>query len=158
MNRKYVISLAAAVLGSAALAATAVHADGGWGGGFGHHGRHGGSLVRKVCLVALPADKHPEVKGIFEKAGPGLKTDFETVKKDREAVADAILSRNDSGLTSAENTLNTDAATLRSAQEAVTAQICGLLDQDQLGKAKTLYGQLQANRETVHGYFEAARP
>jgi hypothetical protein len=157
MNRKYVISLAAAVLGSAALAATAVHADGGWGFGD-HHGHHGGSLVRKVCLVALPASERPQVKAIFEKAGPGLKTDFEAVKKDRDALADDILSGNDSGLTGAESTLNNDAATLRSAEEAVTAQICGLLNQEQLGKAKTLYGQLQANRETVRGYFEAARP
>jgi len=160
MKRKYVFSLAAAAIASGALAVATAHAH-----GFGHHGHHGSAAV-KACIVAMTPQQREELKGIFSTAKTGLINDHKTVKTDKENLALAILSGdNATALVPLEKTLSADEATLKAAEDGVAVQICGMLSTTpggQLAKAKTLYTDLQALRESTHATaradFQAARP
>jgi hypothetical protein len=41
-------------------------------------------------------------------------------------------------------------------EDGIAESVCGALTGSQLTAASTLYTNLQNNRQTVHGYFEAA--
>jgi Spy/CpxP family protein refolding chaperone len=154
MKRKYVISLAAAAIGSTALAFTAVHAQ-----GWGHHGGHRhGFGAAGACIVTMTPAQKEGLKEIFTSAKPGLKADFETVKTDRQNVDLAILSGG-TNLSDLETTLSKDELTLQQAKDALATAICKNAN---LSNAKTLYTGLQSQRESNHAavkeLFQAARP
>jgi hypothetical protein len=160
MKRKYLISLAAAAIGSTAL--TAVHAQG-FGHQWGHH--HHGLGAAGACIATLTqAERQSELKPIFTNAKTGLKADFEKVRTDKQNIQMAILSGgtlNDQNLQTLEGTLSTDEATLQSAKDALASSICTAQGVN-LTNAKNLYSgllaQRKSNHEAVKNLFEAARP
>jgi hypothetical protein len=158
MNRKYVISLVAAVLGSAALAVTTVHAEGGWGP---HHGHHHGFGAAQACIVTMSPTQKAGLKQIFSSNKDTLKADFKTVKTDRENVQLAILnggSYNGTSLSNLESTLQTDEGTLQAAKDALATTICNNANKTAALKLYTgLQSQRQSNREAIQSLFQAAR-
>lgn len=160
MKRKYIFSLAAAAIGSAALAVASAHAA--WG--FEHHGHHGSGVIRVCIAVMTPTEKaaSPSLQSIF--GSSGLKTDHQKVEADKEALAEAILggSATASQVSGDETTLSTDEATLQTAEDSVATQVCGKLTPAELEKALALYKNLlklrESTREQAHQLFENARP
>ncbi|HKD65360.1 MAG TPA: hypothetical protein VKB84_00870 [Candidatus Binataceae bacterium] len=145
MKRKYIFSLAAAAVGSVALAAAAVHAE-----GFGHHGRHHGSGAVRACIAVMNPTQRANLKTIFtpdEKST--LKGDYEAVKGARNALNLAILGGT-TDLSKQEGDLSAAQSKLLADQDKLAVKICGSIGQPQLGSADTLYKNLAALRESTH--------
>ena len=142
MKHKYVFSIVAAAVGSVALAAAAVHAE-----GWGHHGHHHGFGAEQACIVTMTSTQKAGLKAMFSSAEPGLKQDRQTVMADKQAVATAILSGNSSQLSTAEGQLSKDEATLQTAKDALAVQICSNAN---LTKASALDTGLQTLHQNTH--------
>ena len=61
MTRKYILSLAAATIGSGLIAVTGAYAFG-FGG---HHGHHGSGAAR-ACIAVMNPDQRDDLKSIFK--------------------------------------------------------------------------------------------
>jgi len=156
MNRKYVFSVAAAAVGSAALAVTAAHAF----GGFGPHGHHHGSPAAKACIAVMTPDQRANLKSIFTDAKAGLMSDHQKVQSAKHDLTEAILSKH-ADLGPLENNLSTAKLKLLQDEDAVAVKVCGLLNPKQLSAADGLYKNLLALRQSTHeqarDYFKQAR-
>jgi hypothetical protein len=155
MTRKYILSLAAATIGSGLIAVTAAHAFGPGG-----HGHHHGSAAVKACIAVMTPTERADLKTIFGDYKTDLRTDFQKVRADKEALNVAILTPK-GDVSGAENTLATDQATLQKEADELAGKICGTLNGTQQSQALILYNELTALRKTSHeearAYFKAAR-
>lgn len=155
MSRKYVLSIAAAAIGSVALAVGAAQAN-----GFGHRGHHHGSAAAKACIAVMTHDQRANLKSIFSGEKGTLMHDHQTVVSDQQALTQAILNKT-SDLSSLEGTLSSDKQKLLQEEDAVAAKICGSLSAQQLSAAQGLYKNMLALRQSTHQqareYFKQAR-
>jgi hypothetical protein len=143
MTRKYILSLAAATIGSGLIAVTAAHAFG--PGGHGHH--HGSGAV-KACIAVMTPEQRGDLKTIFMTDKGTLMADHQTVRADKQALNVAILKG--TGVSDAETNLADAKAKLQKEEDAVAAQICGTLKGTQPAAALTLYNGLTALHESTH--------
>ena len=154
MKRNYVISMALAAVGSAALAIGVAHAD-----GFGHGGHHHGSAAAKACIAVMTHDQRANLRSIFGGEKMTLMTDHQTVASDKQALTLAILDKTD--LSGPESKLSADQQKLQQEEDAVAAKICATLSTQQQNAAKGLYNNLVALRQSSHlqarNYFKQAR-
>ncbi len=157
MNRKYVFSLAAAVIGSGVIAISAAHAF-----GFGHHGHHG-SGAAKACIAVMTHDQRTGLKTIFSDAKTDIIADHKSVAEAKHKLELAILggSATASEVPGLEASLATAKSTLQTEEDKVAAQVCGVLKPAQLSAAEGLYQNLVTLREKTHAearaYFLDAR-
>ena len=160
MKKKYVFSVAAAAIGSAALAVAAAHAA----YGFGHHGHHG-SGAAKPCVAVMTHDQRMGLKAIFKGAKTNIIADHKSVKAAKEALAAAILSGDTTTALSApdgpESKLSAAELKLQQDEDAAAVTICGKLSSQQLSAAEGLYKNMLKLRESSHEkareYFKQAR-
>ncbi|HZY58671.1 MAG TPA: hypothetical protein VFE56_02835 [Candidatus Binataceae bacterium] len=154
MKRKYVLSLAAAAIGSGMIAVAAVHAH-----GFGHHGHHGSGAAR-ACIAVMTHDQRANLKSVFTDAKTELMGDHQKVKAAKEDLTLAILGKKDD-LGALESSLSVAKAKLQQDEDAAAVKVCGLLNPKQLSAAEGLYKNMLTLRETTHkqarDYFKAAR-
>ncbi len=154
MKGKYILSIAAGVIGSAAIALTAAHAQ---GGGFHHH--HGSAAARS-CIAVMTPDQRSNLKSIFSDARSTLMTDHQNVRAAKQALTEAILSKN-TNLGQLESNLSKAQLTLLQDEDAAAVKICGLLNSQQLSAAEGLYKNLSSLRQSTHQqafeYFKQAR-
>jgi hypothetical protein len=87
--------------------------------------------------------------------GSSLHTDMQAVETAKNNLAQQILAKNTS-LTQYETALSQAQLKAIQDEDAVAQNVCGQLSSTQLAAASTLYSNLQNNRQTVRGYFEAA--
>jgi hypothetical protein len=155
MKRKYVLSMAAAAIGSAALAVTAAHAY-----GFGHGGHHHGSAAAKACIAVMTHDQRANLKTILSGEKTTLMSDHQKVRSDKQALTQAILDKT-SDLSALEGTLSTDKQKLLQEEDAVAVKICATLNSQQLSAAQGLYKNMLTLRQNTHQqareYFKQAR-
>jgi hypothetical protein len=144
MTRKYILSLAAATIGSGLIAVTAAHAFGGPGG----HGQHHGSGAVKACIAVMNSDQRAGLKTIFVDEKGDLIPAHQKVRADKQALELAILNKGDVG--GAENTLATDKAALQKAEDGLAVKICAILTDKQPAAAVTLYNGLTALHQSTH--------
>ena len=143
MTRKYILSLAAATIGSGLIAVTAAHAFGPGG-----HGGHHGSGAVKACIAVMNQDQRTGLKTIFMDEKGTLMPAHQKVHADRQALELAILNKGDVSV--AETTLNTDKAALQTAEDDLAVKICGTLTDKQPAAAVSLYTGLTALRQSTH--------
>jgi hypothetical protein len=153
MKGKYVLSIAAGVIGSAAIAVTAAHAHGGF-----HH--HHGSAAARSCIAAMTPDQRSNLKSIFSDAKGNLMTDHQNVMAAKQALTEAILSKNPN-LGQLEANLSKAQSTLLQDEDAAAVKICGSLNAQQLSAAEGLYKNMVSLRQSTHQqareYFQQAR-
>jgi len=138
----------ATVTGAAVLGlAVSAHAFGG------HDGHHHGSPALAACMAVTPHSSKSTLWSTFK--GSSLHTDMEAAQTAKNNLAEQILAKNTS-LTQYETALSQAQLKLIQDEDAVAQSVCGQLSSTQLAAASTLYTNLQNNRQTVHGYFEAA--
>ncbi len=156
MNRKYVLSIAAGVIGSAAIAVAAAHAH----GSFGHHGHHHGSPAAKACIAVMTPDQRAGLKSIFTDAKTTLMSDHQKVASAKQDLTLAILTKKDD-LSPLENNLSAASLKMLQDQDAAAAKVCGLLNPKQLSAAEGLYKNMvslrQSSHQQAHEYFKQAR-
>jgi Skp family chaperone for outer membrane proteins len=156
MKPKYVLSIAAAVAGGAALLAEAAYAHGGFGPG----GRHHGSAAARACIAVMTPDQRADLKSIFADVKGNLMTDHQNVQSAREALTLGILEKKDN-LGSLQNSLSAAKLKLLQDEDAAAVRVCGLLNAKQLSAAEGLYKNLAAlhksTREQAREYFKQAR-
>jgi len=119
----------------------------------GHGGHHHGSGALSACLVAAPASVKTNLWSTF-KSSP-LKTDRQAVQTAKQNLAQQILAKNTS-LTQYETALSQAQLKMLQDQDVIAQGVCGQLSSAQLAAASTLYTNLQNNRQTMRGYFDAA--
>lgn len=118
-------------------------------GHWGHH--HADALA--ACVVAAPQSVKTNLWSTF-KSSP-LRTDREAVWTAKDNLNKAILAKT-TPLTPYENALSSARLKMLQDKDALAQNVCGQLSQTQLTAASTLYTNLQSNRQTVRGYFQAA--
>lgn len=154
MNRKYILSLAAAAIGSGVIAIGAAQAH-----GFGHGGRHGSGAAR-ACIAVMDHDQRAGLKTIFKDAKTNIIADHKAVGAAKQDLALAILSKKDD-LSTLETNLATAKSKLQQDEDAAAAKVCGVLNPKQLDAAQGLYKNMLALRESTHkqarAYFMDAR-
>ncbi len=143
MTRKYILSLAAATIGSGLIAVTAAHAFGPGG-----HGHHHGSGAIKACIAVMNPDQRAGLKTIFTDEKGTLMPAHQKLRADKQALELAILNKGD--VSGAENTLNTDKVALQKAEDDLAVKICAILTDKQPAAAVTLYNGLTALRQSTH--------
>jgi hypothetical protein len=74
----------------------------------------------------------------------------------RRNLAQQILAKNPS-LTEYETALSQAKLKVMQDEDAIAQNVCGQLSSSQLAAASTLYSNLESNRQTLRGYFAAAR-
>jgi hypothetical protein len=148
--RKYK-SLIVAVAGVAVVSVAAyAHAFGGHGGGWHHHG--GGSAMA-VCLAAAPESVKSSLHTTFKDST--IHTDMAAVKTAKQTLTQQILAKT-ADLSSYETAVSNAELKVLQDKDAIAAGVCNQLTTAQLQAANTLYTNLQNNRATVKGYFQAA--
>lgn len=156
MKRKYVVSIGAAVVGSAALVVAAAHAH----GGFSAHGHHHGSAAAKACIAVMTPDQRGSLESIFGGVKTNLMNDHQKVASAKDDLTLGILEKKDD-LSSLENNLSAAKLKLLQDEDAAAAKVCGLLNPKQLGAAEGLYKNMLALRDSTHEqareYFKQAR-
>jgi hypothetical protein len=154
MNRKYIFSLAAAAIGSTALAVTAANAFGG------HGGHHHGSPAARACIAVMTPDQRSNLKSIFSDAKSTLMMDHQKVESAKQDLEVAIFTKG-SDLNTPENNLSAAKLKMLQDQDAAAVKVCGLLNAKQLSAAEDLYKNLVALRQSTHeqarDYFKKAR-
>jgi hypothetical protein len=147
--KKFSPFIAAVVVTVVAMLSLDAHAQ-----GFpGHGGHHHGSAALTACMVAAPASVKTNLWSTF-KSSP-LKTDRQAVETAKQNLDQQILAKNTS-LTQYETALSQAQLKMIQDQDAIAQGVCGQLSSAQLAAASTLYTNLQSNRQTMRGYFEAA--
>ena len=119
----------------------------------GHGGHHHGSPALAVCLAAAPQSVKTNLWSTFKSSS--LRSDREAVRTAKQNLAQAILAKN-TPLTSYETALSTAQLKVIEDEDTMAQSVCGTLTASQLTAASALYTNLQNNRQTVRGYFEAA--
>jgi hypothetical protein len=119
----------------------------------GHGGHHHGSPALAVCLAAAPKSVKINLWSTFKSSS--LRSDREAVRTAKQNLAQAILAKN-TPLTSYETALSTAQLKVIQDEDTIAQSVCGALTASQLTAASALYTNLQNNRQTVRGYFEAA--
>ncbi|MBV8137395.1 MAG: hypothetical protein JO121_17450 [Deltaproteobacteria bacterium] len=122
----------------------------------GHGDHHHGSSALGACLAAAPKSLKTNLHSTFESSS--LHSDRQALSTAKQNVTQFILGINTATpLSTLEN--NVSAAELKVIQDedAIAQSVCKQLTPAQLAAASTLYTDLQNNRQTVHGYFAAAR-
>jgi hypothetical protein len=153
MKGKYVLSIAVGAIGSAAIAVTVAYAHGGF-----HH--HHGSAAAKACIAVMTPDQRGNLKSIFSDAKGTIITDHQNVQSARQALSEAILSKN-GNLAPLETSLSNAQMKLLQDEDAAAVKVCGLLNDKQLSAAEGLYKNMVALRQSSHqqarDYFNQAR-
>jgi hypothetical protein len=142
--------IAATAVALVAMLTLAAHAQAFSGHGGGHH--HG-SPALSVCMVAAPASAKANLWSTFKNSS--LKTDRQAVETAKQDLAQQILAKNTS-LTEDETALSQAQLKVIQDEDTIAQGVCAQLSPAQLAAASTLYTNLQNNRQTMHGYFEAA--
>lgn len=137
----------AAVTGAAILSVAA------YAQAFGGHGGHHGSAALSACLAAAPKSVKTSLWSTFKSSS--LRTDRQNVQTAKQALEQQILAKNNS-LSEYENALSQAQLKVLQDQDAIAQSVCGQLSSSQLAAASSLYSNLQNNRQTVRGYFQAA--
>jgi hypothetical protein len=119
----------------------------------GHHGHHHGSAALSACLAAAPQSVKANLWSTMK--GSSLWTDKKAVWTAKQNLAQGILAQTNP-LTPLETALSAAQLKALQDQDALAQNVCGQLTPAQLQAANTLYTNLQANRQTVRGYYEAA--
>jgi hypothetical protein len=121
---------------------------------FGAHGQHHhGSPALAACMAVTPQSAKSTLWSTLK--GSSLHTDMQAVETAKNNLAQQILAKNTS-LTQYETALSQAQLKAIQDEDAVAQNVCGQLSSTQLAAASTLYSNLQNNRQTVRGYFEAA--
>jgi hypothetical protein len=120
----------------------------------GHGGHHHGSPALAACLVAAPKSVKTNLWSTFKSSS--LRSDRQAVGTAKQNLAQAILAQNPS-LTGYETALSAAQLNVTQDEDAIAQGVCGQLSTSQLAAASTLYTNLQNNRQTTRGYFQAAR-
>lgn len=138
---------AGAVIGAVGF----VQAYAGYSGHRGGH--HHGSAAMSACMVAAPQSVKSNLWSAIK--GSSLFADKKAMWAAKQSLDKAILVQT-KPLTPLENALSAAQLKVLQDQDGIAQNVCGQLTQAQLSAANTLYTNLQANRQTVRGYFEAA--
>ena len=88
MTRKYILSLAAATIGSGLIAVTGAYAFG-FGG---HHGHHGSGAAR-ACIAVMNHDQRDGLKSIFKGEKGAFFTDHKAAETAKQDLTLAILNQ-----------------------------------------------------------------
>jgi hypothetical protein len=121
----------------------------------GHGGHHHGSAAMSACMAAAPQSVKTSLWSTFKSSS--LHSDRQAVQAARQSLAQFLLGINTSTpLSTLESNLSKAQLKEIQDQDAMAQNVCGQLTQAQLAAASTLYTNLQNNRQTVRGYFEAA--
>ncbi len=144
--------LIAAVTGAAILTLVGyVQAFSGHGG---HHHHHG-SPALAACLAATPESAKTSFRATFK--GSSLHSDRKAAWMAKQNLEQAILANPKStSLGGLESALSSAQLKVIQDEDGIAESVCGALTGSQLTAASTLYTNLQNNRQTVRGYFEAA--
>jgi hypothetical protein len=148
--RKYTGLIAAFGVGALLGAVGFVQA---FSGGGHHGGHHHGSAAMSACMAAAPQSVKSSVWSSVK--GSSLFADKKAVWTAKQNLDQAILAKT-TPLTPLETALSAAQLKVLQDQDAVAQTVCGQLSPAQLAAANTLYTNLQNNRQTVRGYFEAA--
>jgi hypothetical protein len=148
--RKYTGLIAAFGVGALLGAVGFVHA---FSGGGHHGGHHHGCAAMSACMAAAPQSVKSSVWSSVK--GSSLFADKKAVWTAKQNLDQAILAKT-TPLTPLETALSAAQLKVLQDQDAVAQTVCGQLSPAQLAAANTLYTNLQNNRQTVRGYFEAA--
>ena len=120
----------------------------------GHDSHRHGSPALAACMTAAPQSVKSNLWSTFK--GSSLRTDRQTVETARNNLAQQILAKNTS-LAQYETALSQAQLKMIQDEDTIAEGVCGQLSSTQLAAASALYTNLQNNRQTVKGYFEAAR-
>jgi hypothetical protein len=121
----------------------------------GHGGRHHGSGALAACLAATPKSAKAGLRSTFKDSS--LHSDRKAVWTAKQNLQQAILANPKStSLGGLETALSNAQLKVIQDEDGIAESVCGALTGSQLTAASTLYTNLQNNRQTVHGYFEAA--
>lgn len=120
----------------------------------GHGGHHHGSPALAACMAAAPKSVKANLWPTFK--GSSLFSDRQAVETAKQNLAQQILAKNTS-LTEYETALSQAQLKVIQDEDAMAQSVCGQLSAPQLAAASTLYTNLQGNRQTVRGYFQAAQ-
>ena len=121
----------------------------------GHGGHHHSASALGACLAAAPKSVTANLRSTFESSS--LHTDRQALRTAKQNVAQFILGINTTTpLSTLENNLSMAEMKVVQDEDAIAQSVCKQLSPTQLAAASTLYTNLQNNRQTVHGYFEAA--
>jgi hypothetical protein len=137
-----------AAAGAAGILTVAAYAQ-----AFQGHGHHHGSAALMACLVAAPKSVKANLKSTFSSSP--LRGDLQAVQTAKQNLALQILAKT-TPLTPYETALSQAELKVIQDEDAIAQNVCGQLSPAQLGAASTLYNNLQNNRQTVRGYFQAA--
>jgi hypothetical protein len=119
----------------------------------GHGGHHHGSPALAACLAAAPKSVKSNLWSTFKSSS--LRSDRQAVWTAKQNLEQQILAKN-SSLSEYETALSNAQLKVIQDEDAIAQSVCGQLSAAQLTAASTLYTNLQNNRQTVRGYFEAA--
>ena len=119
----------------------------------GHGGHHHGSPALAACLAATPKSAKTNLWSTFKNSS--LHSDRQAVSTAKQNLAQQILAKNPS-LTAYESALSQAQLKVIQDEDAIAQSVCGQLSASQLAAASTLYTNLQSNRQTMRGYFQAA--
>jgi len=119
----------------------------------GHGGGHRGSPAMAACLAVAPKSLKASLRSAFKSSR--LRSDMKAVWTAKQNLAQAILAKT-TPLTTYESALSTAQLKVIQDADAIAQNVCGQLTPAQLAAATTLYTNLQNNRQTVRGYFQAA--
>jgi hypothetical protein len=136
-----------------AITGTLIVTLAGYAGAFQGHGHRHGSPALMACLVAAPKSVRANLKSTFSNSP--LRGDWQAVQTAKQNLAAQILAKT-TPLTQYENALSQAELKLIQDEDALAQSVCGQLSAAQLSAATTLYNNLQTNRKTVRGYFQAA--
>jgi|ERR1700683_483058 hypothetical protein len=119
----------------------------------GSGGHHHGSPALMACMTAAPKSVKANLRSTFKNSS--IRTDHQAVETAKQNLAQQILAKNTS-LTEYETALSQAQLKVIQDEDATAQNVCGQLSSAQLTAASTLYGNLQSNRQAMHGYFAAA--
>ncbi len=148
MTRKYILSLAAATIGSGLIAVTGAYAFG-FGG---HHGHHGSGAAR-ACIAVMNPGQRADLKNIFKGEKSTFIADHKAVMTAKQNLTLAILKNpkvDPSTLTGLETALSSAKAKVQADQDSIATQICGSLTGTQQAAALDLYSNMVALRQSTH--------
>ncbi len=118
----------------------------------GHRGHHG-SPALMACLAAAPQSVKTNFWSTLKSSS--LRSDRQAVQTAKQNLAQQILAKN-SSLSAYETAVSQAQLKVIQDEDAIAQNVCGQLSASQLAAASTLYSNLQNNRQTVRGYFQAA--
>jgi|GEM_PF-4239404 hypothetical protein len=137
---------------------TALFAPTAFAHGFAH--RRGAASALMPCMVVATTQQKADLRRMFLSQKQTLITDRQNLRSAKQALNEAILSGS-KDVTSQEAAVGKAQQQLLHDRDALAAQFCGQLSQQQLGAAQTLYNNLSQLRAESHrqarSYFAAAR-